>query len=335
MLNIGLLGAGRIGQVHGATLLSVQNARAAAVSDFMPSAAEALAQKLDAKVMTTDEIIASPEVDAVVIGTPTTTHYDIIHAAAAAGKAIFCEKPVDLSVARIRECLDAVAKAGVPFMTAFNRRFDPSFAHLQRQIADQVIGNVELVTILSRDPAPPPIGYIKTSGGIFRDMMIHDLDMARFLLGEDPVEISAAGSCLVDPEIGEAGDFDTAAVTLKTASGKICQISNSRRATYGYDQRIEVHGQKGMLRADNVPLHHVELTTGAGFTTAPTQPFFLERYAAAYRAEMEHFVASINSGVDMNPTGLDGLKAQILADAADASARDGQSRQISYDHAGR
>jgi myo-inositol 2-dehydrogenase/D-chiro-inositol 1-dehydrogenase len=184
------------------------------------------------------------------------------------------------------------------------------------------------VTILSRDPAPPPIGYVKTSGGIFRDMMIHDLDMARFLLGEDPVELTAAASCLVDPQIGAAGDFDTAVVTLKTAGGKLCQISNSRRATYGYDQRIEVHGSKGMLRAANVPEHSVELATGAGFRTAPTQPFFLERYAAAYRAEMAHFVDCIARGIAVTPTGEDGLKAQLLADAADAAARDGCTHAI-------
>ena len=330
MLNIGILGAGRIGQVHGATLRGMTTARAAAVSDFFPEAAEKLATQLGGKSMTTDEIIADPGIDAVVIGTPTTTHYDLIHQAAAAGKAIFCEKPVDLSVARIRECLEAVEKAGVPFMTAFNRRFDPSFAYLQKQIADQVIGNVEIVTILSRDPSPPPIGYIKTSGGIFRDMMIHDLDMARFLLGEDPVELTASASCLVDPDIGKADDFDTAAVMMKTASGKICQISCSRRATYGYDQRIEVHGAKGMLRADNILENTVELSTGHGFQTAPTQPFFLERYAAAYRAEMEHFVATVNAGTAMTPTGIDGLKAQILADAADDAARDGQARKLKY-----
>jgi myo-inositol 2-dehydrogenase/D-chiro-inositol 1-dehydrogenase len=329
MLNIGILGCGRIGQVHGATLRGMATARAAAVSDFVPEAAQALAATLCAQVMTSDEIMADPSIDAVIIGTPTTTHFDLIHQAAANGKAIFCEKPVDLSVDRIRDCLAVVEKAGVPFMTAFNRRFDPSFAHLQNQIADQVIGNVEIVTILSRDPSPPPIGYIKTSGGIFRDMMIHDLDMARFLLGEEPVELSAAGSCLVDPEIGESGDFDTAVVTLKTASGKLCQISNSRRATYGYDQRIEVHGSGGMLRAENMLEHSVELATGNGFSTAATQPFFLERYAAAYRAEMMHFVDCINEGRPITPTGEDGLKAQILADAADASARDGLPRQLS------
>ncbi|WP_342071041.1 inositol 2-dehydrogenase [Yoonia algicola] len=323
MINIGILGCGRIGQVHGTTLTAMTNARAVAVADAVPAAAEALAAKLGAKAMDADALINDPGIDAVIIGTPTTTHYDLIQQAAAAGKAIFCEKPIDLSVARIHDCLAAVAKAGVPFMTAFNRRFDPNFAHLQRQIADQVIGNVELVTILSRDPSPPPIGYIKTSGGIFRDMMIHDLDMARFLLGEEPAELTAAGSCLVDPEIGQAGDFDTAVVTLKTASGKICQISNSRRATYGYDQRIEVHGSTGMLRADNMLENTVELSNAHGMCKAATQPFFLERYAAAYRAEMEHFVAALISGAPTTPTGEDGLRAQILADAADAAARDG------------
>lgn len=328
MINIGILGCGRIGQVHGATLRGMSNARAVAVADAMPAAAASLAATLDARVMDTAALVNDPGIDAVIIGTPTTTHYDLIHAAAAAGKAIFCEKPIDLSVARIHDCLAAVEKAGVPFMTAFNRRFDPNFAHLQAQIEAQVIGNVELVTILSRDPSPPPIGYVKTSGGIFRDMMIHDLDMARFLLGEEPVSLTAAASCLVDPEIGEAGDFDTAVVTLKTASGKLCQISNSRRATYGYDQRIEVHGSLGMLRADNMLETTVELSNAAGICKAPTQPFFLERYAAAYRAEMVHFVAALETDKAVTPTGQDGLKAQILADAADAAARDGLVKMI-------
>ena len=328
MINIGLLGCGRIGQVHGATLRGMTTARAAAVADAFPEAAEALASATGAKVMDADALINDPGIDAVVIGTPTTTHYDLIHQAAAAGKAIFCEKPIDLSVDRIHDCLAAVEKAGVPFMVALNRRFDPNFAHLHRQIADQVIGDVELVTILSRDPAPPPLSYVESSGGIFRDMMIHDLDMARFLLGEEPVELTAAASCLVDPEIGKLGDFDTAVVTLKTASGKLCQISNSRRATYGYDQRIEVHGSKGMLRADNMLETTVELANADGMAKSPTQPFFLERYAAAYRAEMTHFVDALAAGKAVSPTGADGLRAQVLADAADASARDGQPRRI-------
>ena len=328
MINVGILGCGRIGQVHGATLRGMQSARAAAVADAMPAAAEALAGQTGAKVMSADDLINDKGIDAVIIGTPTTTHYDLIHQAAAAGKAIFCEKPIDLSVDRIHDCLAAVEKAGVPFMVAFNRRFDPNFAHLQRQIENQVIGDVEIVTILSRDPSPPPLGYVASSGGIFRDMMIHDLDMARFLLGEEPVELTAAASCLVDPEIGKLGDFDTAVVTLKTASGKLCQISNSRRASYGYDQRIEVHGSKGMLRADNMLETTVELANEDGLARAPTQPFFLERYAAAYRAEMTHFVEALTTGADVSPTGADGLRAQVLADAADAAARDGQPRKI-------
>ncbi len=323
MLNIGILGCGRIGQVHGKSLLRMDNARAAAVCDFMPEAAQALSKTLNAKVMTSDELIDSPDVDAVIIGTPTDTHYDLIHKAAVAGKAIFCEKPIDMSTERISDCLKTVENANVAFMTAFNRRFDPNFAHLEKQLRAGVVGDVELVTILSRDPSPPPVSYIKSSGGIFRDMMIHDFDMARFLLGEDPVELHATGSCLVDPAIGEAGDFDTAAVTLKTVSGKICQITNSRRASYGYDQRIEVHGSKGLIRADNVLESTVEIANESGFSKSPTQAFFLERYAEAYLMELKHFVDSLESGSMPQPNGLDGLKSQRLADAATASSQDG------------
>ncbi len=324
MINIGLLGCGRIGQVHSRTLKSLTTARAAAVSDFLPEAASALAKDNGATVMTSDEIIADPAIDAVVIGTPTTTHYDLIHQAAAAGKAIFCEKPIDLSVDRIHDCLAAVEKAGVQFMTAFNRRFDPNFMKVEAQLRAGAIGDVEMVTIQSRDPNPPPIGYVKTSGGLFRDMMIHDFDMARFLLGEDAVEIFAHASCLVDPEIGKAGDVDTAMVSLKTPSGKLCQISNSRRATYGYDQRIEVHGAGGMLRADNVLTDTVEMANANGYQRAVTEPFFLERYAAAYTNEMVHFVECLNTGKPVTPTAKDGLKAQMMADAADLSFQTGK-----------
>jgi myo-inositol 2-dehydrogenase/D-chiro-inositol 1-dehydrogenase len=180
------------------------------------------------------------------------------------------------------------------------------------------------VTILSRDPGPPPIEYVKRSGGLFRDMMIHDLDMARFLLGEDPVEVHAVASCLVDPAIGQAGDVDTAAVLLKTSSGKIAQISNSRRATYGYDQRLEIHGAKGLVRAQNVPLTTVETANAHGFRSDPVLPFFLERYAAAYRAELSAFLDCIEKGIAPSPSGVDGLKAQVLADAATESAASGR-----------
>lgn len=324
MLNIGILGCGRIGVVHARSIAQLDGVRVAAVSDALPAAAEALAAKSGAHVLHGEALIASPDVDAVVIGTPTDTHYDLIHAAAANGKAIFCEKPIDMSADRIRDCIKAVDAAGVPFMTAFNRRFDPSFANLQKRLTEGEIGDAEIVTILSRDPAPPPISYIKSSGGIFRDMMIHDLDMARFLLGEDPIQVFAIGSALVDPEIGAAGDVDTAAVTLKTASGKVCQISNSRRAAYGYDQRIEVHGTKGMLRAANVHENTVEAATSSGFRTAPVMHFFLERYEGAYRAEMTHFASCVADGKPLTPSIHDGLQAQLLADAATLSWETGK-----------
>lgn len=323
MTRIGILGCGRIGQVHAKTLRQMEDATVVAVSDFFPDAAEKLAKTCNAVVRTTDEIIASDDIDAIIIGTPTDTHFGIIKAAAAAGKAIFCEKPVDMSADNIRTLIADVDTAGIAFFTAFNRRFDPNFANVQNRIVAGEVGSVEIVTILSRDPSPPPISYIKSSGGIFRDMMIHDLDMARFLLGEDAISVFAVGSALVDPEIGKAGDVDTAAVTLTTASGKICQISNSRRATYGYDQRIEVHGSGGMIRAANVLENTVDLANGDGFRTAPTLNFFLERYEAAYAIEMRTFIAHLKDSSIAIPTIRDGLQAQIMADAAAQSLETG------------
>jgi myo-inositol 2-dehydrogenase/D-chiro-inositol 1-dehydrogenase len=323
MLRIGLLGCGRIGQVHARSVMGIETAQIVAVADAFEASANALAAATGAEVRSTEALIASAYVDAVVIGTPTDTHYELIHAAAKAGKAIFCEKPVDMSADRIRDCIKVVEENGVAFLTAFNRRFDPNFANIQARIAAGEIGDVEIVTILSRDPSPPPVSYIKSSGGLFRDMMIHDFDMARFLLGEEPVQVFAVGSALVDPEIGKAGDVDTAAVTLTTASGKICQISNSRRATYGYDQRVEVHGSMGMLRAENTLENGVEVATGAGFRKAPAQNFFLQRYEAAYRAEMLHFIDAVNCGAAPSPSITDGLRAQMLADAAAKSLETG------------
>lgn len=323
MLNIGLLGCGRIGQVHAKSIQHIENAQVSAVADAFLEPATALAAQTNAQVLSPEELIQSGDVDAVVIGTPTDTHYDLIHLAAEAGKAIFCEKPVDMSADRIRECIEIVEKKNVPFLTAFNRRFDPNFSNLQNRIGHGQIGDVEIVTIQSRDPSPPPVSYIKSSGGLFRDMMIHDLDMARFLLGEEPVSLYATGSALVDPAIGEAGDIDTAAVVLTTGSGKVCQISNSRRATYGYDQRIEVHGSAGMLRAANVLENTVEIATEQGFAAAPAQHFFLERYEAAYRAEMLAFVQGVTAGTPMTPSIYDGLQAQVLADAATESYQTG------------
>lgn len=328
MLNIGLLGCGRIGQVHALSIGQRDDVQVTALADAFPEAAQKLANQTGAQIMDPDAVITSANVDAVLIATPTDTHYDLIHAAARAGKAIFCEKPVDMSADRIRECITVVEEAGVPFLTAFNRRFDPNFAALQSRIRAGEIGQVELVTIMSRDPSPPPISYIERSGGIFRDMMIHDFDMARFLLGEEPVQVFAVGSALVDPKIAAAGDVDTAAVTLTTSSGAICQITNSRRATYGYDQRVEVHGAQGLLRAGNVLENTVEVATSNGFCSAPTKHFFLERYATAYRLELEHFVRALTSGTPIKPDIVDGLRAQMLADAAAESLTTGRPISI-------
>ncbi|MGO4338932.1 inositol 2-dehydrogenase [Labrys sp. KB_33_2] len=328
MVRLAVLGAGRIGKIHGRNAALHPQARLISVSDPHQPSAEALAAETGARVSTIDEAIAADDVDAVLICTPTSTHADLIERAVQAGKAVFCEKPVDLSSDRIRRCLAEVGRAGKPLMIGFNRRFDPNFATLKQRLVDGSVGEVELVTIISRDPAPPPVSYIESSGGLFRDMMIHDLDLARFLLAEEPVEVHAVASALVDPAIGRAGDVDTAAVLLKTASGKIAQISNSRRATYGYDQRIEVHGSKGLIRAHNVPKTTVEVATGAGFLADPVQDFFLERYAEAYRLEMTAFVDAILAGKVPNPSGEDGLKAQILADAATQAAQTGNAVKL-------
>ncbi|MEC3860302.1 inositol 2-dehydrogenase [Mesobacterium sp. TK19101] len=323
MLKIGLLGCGRIGQVHGRTIKRMEDARVVAVADAMEASATAMAAELGAEVRAVDAILQASDVDAVVIATPTDTHFDLIQSAAQAGKAIFCEKPIDMSVENIRVCLAVVEAAGVPFLTGFNRRFDTNFASLRARIASGAIGGVELVTITSRDPSPPPLSYIQRSGGLFRDMMIHDFDMARFLMGEEFVRLHAFGSSLVDPAIGQAGDVDTAAVILTTSSGRICQISNSRRAAYGYDQRIEVHGSDGMLRAENQLETTVELATAQGFSRSPAQHFFLERYEAAYAAVMRAFVEAANGTAPAVPGIHDGLQAQIMADAAARSLETG------------
>ncbi len=328
MISVGLLGAGRIGALHGRNVAANAKAHFAAIADAVPAAAEALGRELDVPVRTVDAILADASIQAVMVCTSTDTHAELVERAAAAGKAVFCEKPVDLSSARIRTCLAGVARSGVPLMIGFNRRFDPHLAELQRRLRDGAVGAIELVTILSRDPSPPPVSYIERSGGLFRDMMIHDFDMARFLLDEEPVEVHAVGSSLVDPAIGRAGDVDTAAVLLKTASGRICQISNSRRATYGYDQRVEVHGAKGMLRAHNVHSSTVEQADASGFRGAPVVDFFLERYTPAYRRELDHFLDSIASGTAPRPSGEDGLRAQMLADAATIAHQTGQPQRV-------
>lgn len=321
-LRLGLLGAGRIGKVHAGAIAATPGAKLVAVADAFPQAAAALASSAGAEVRDVDAIMNASDIDAVLITTPTDLHAAMIEQAAKAGKAIFCEKPIDLSVERVKACLKVVADTKAPLMVGFNRRFDPNFIEVRRQIDAGAIGDVEMVSITSRDPGPPPADYIGRSGGLFRDMTIHDFDMARWLLGEEPVSVFAAASVLVDPKVGELGDVDSASVVLKTASGRIAQISNSRRATYGYDQRIEVHGSKGLVSAENLRATTVEIANGDGYRREPLLNFFMTRYTAAYANEIAAFLKAVESGSPLDPSGEDGLKALLIADAATTSARE-------------
>ena len=329
-LRFALLGAGRIGKVHAGAVASTAGADLAAVADAFPQAAEALAKAHGAEVRSVEAIMAAKDIDAVLVTTPTDLHADMIEQAARAGKAIFCEKPIDLSVERVRRCLDVVREEKAPLMIGFNRRFDPNFLEVRARIDAGAIGDVEMVSITSRDPSPPAATYLARSGGLFRDMTIHDFDMAAFLLGEDPIAVFAAASNLVDPEIGAAGDVDSASLILKTRSGKIAQISNSRRATYGYDQRIEVHGAKGMVSAENLRATTVEVADASGYRREPLLDFFMTRYTQAYANEIAAFVQALDAGRPMSPSGEDGLKALLMADAAVASLKEGRQVEIVY-----
>jgi myo-inositol 2-dehydrogenase/D-chiro-inositol 1-dehydrogenase len=264
----------------------------------------------------------------VLIASSTDTHARLAIAAARAGKAIFCEKPIDLSLSKVDSCLQEVEKAGVPMFVGFNRRFDPSFSALKARLDAGEIGAVEQVVISSRDPGPPPLSYIKVSGGMFRDMTIHDFDMARWLLGEEPVEVFAMGECLVDRKIGAAGDIDSAMVLLRTGSDRMCHINNSRRAAYGYDQRIEVFGARGMLRAENLGETTVERFGPRGTVADRPLDFFLERYADAYRAEMAAFVRALTQSTPMPVGAKDGRQALVLAEAALQSHKEKQAIRI-------
>jgi len=291
MLKIGLLGAGRIGTVHAKTISSHPGSTLVVVSDVNMDAAGNLAAQYGAEARSTEAILGDAAIDAVLIATSTDTHSDLIERATAAGKAVLCEKPVDLSLARAQACLKAVA--GKTVMIGFNRRFDPNFAAVKAAADRGEIGKTELLSVTSFDPAPPPVSYIKVSGGLFRDMMIHDFDMAMWLMGAVPEKVTAVGSSIVDPAIGAAGDVDTAVVTLHFAGGRIAVIRNSRRAVYGYDQRLELLGSEGLLSAGNMIENTVSKATLAGVISAKPEFFFLERYMRAYAAEWTAFVEAV------------------------------------------
>jgi myo-inositol 2-dehydrogenase/D-chiro-inositol 1-dehydrogenase len=315
-VRFGLLGAGRIGKVHAKAIGSNSKAKLVAVADPMADAANAIATQYGAEVRTIDAILSSPDIDAVVICTPTDTHADLIERFARAGKAVFCEKPVDLDIERVKACIRVVDETAATLMVGFNRRFDPHFQAVKQAITEGQIGDVEMVTIISRDPGAPPVDYIKRSGGIFRDMTIHDFDIARYLLGEEIDTVSAQASVLVDSAIGAAGDYDSVSVMLSTASGKHATISNSRRATYGYDQRIEVHGSKGAVAAENQRPVSIEIANASGYTEA-------------YAREISSFIDFVESKTPASPSGTDGLIALALADAALKSAKEGRSVKVS------
>ena len=323
MIRIGLLGAGRIGQVHARAVSSVPPAQLGAIADPISAAAGAVRNTYGCDIRTIEQILVSDDIDAVIICTPTDTHADLIEQFARAGKAIFCEKPVDLDLERVQACLSVVNETNTTLMVGFQRRYDPDFQALRAAIDAGQIGDVEMVSLISRDPGAPPYDYIERSGGIFRDMMIHDFDVARWMLGEEVETVQAAASVLTDPEIGNRGDFDSANAILRTASGRQCTITNSRRATFGYDQRIEVHGSAGSVAADNHHQSRITVANGHGYTRPPLLDFFMTRYIVAYDAEIKHFVDCVANRAQPRTSGHDGLMSIALAEAALESVRTG------------
>lgn len=318
MLTFALIGAGRIGNVHAGNVAGHPGARLGVVVDPLPGAAERLAEPFGARASTDVAAAFDDGIDAVIVGSPTPFHVEHILAAVQAGKAVLVEKPVDLDLVRVDECIAAVRGSEHRVMVGFNRRFDPGVAEMIERVRNGEIGPVRQLTIVSRDPAPPPLAYIAQSGGIFRDMTIHDFDLARAILG-DFVEVEALGQ-RSDPALEQFGDFDGAVTTLRTANGSIATVVNSRYCASGYDQRLEAFGPLGSLETTNHRETSVVVNSQAGSARGPYQNFFLARYAQAYRAELDHFITSIESGAAPLPDLQDGRAALVLADAATRSA---------------
>ena len=321
-MDVALFGAGRIGTIHAANLASQPGVRFKYVVDVNQDAARALAAIHGGSAATVEQVLIDPGIRAVVIGSSTDTHAELIMRSAAAGKAIFCEKPVDLTLERARLCAQAVKQAGVMCMIGFQRRYDPTFAAVKARLDSGAVGTPEMLVVTSRDPGPPPLAYLKSSGGIFKDMLIHDFDIFRWILDDEAESVHATGSCLVDPAIADVGDLDCCAVTIRTRKGRLCQINTSRRAAYGYDQRFEVLGRGGMLQAGNHAPTALVAHTAGGITCDAPEPFFLERYRVAYANEMRHFFDALSNGTPLRTTVEDGLKALELAEAATTSWRE-------------
>jgi myo-inositol 2-dehydrogenase/D-chiro-inositol 1-dehydrogenase len=318
-LHIGIIGAGRIGRVHAETLaFRLPEAQTVAITDVNRDAAQALAARCNISRIAESaaQIIADPQIEAVLICSPTPTHADLIVEAAKAGKHIFCEKPIAHCLGQIDRALAAVEAAGVQLQIGFNRRFDANFARVRKAVAGGEIGVPSLMHIISRDPAPPPLSYIRTSGGIFADMTIHDFDMARFLIGDEVEEIYTVGGVMVDPEIGLAGDLDTALVVLRFRNGVIGTIDNSRKAAYGYDQRVEILGSKGKIATENCYPNQAVVSTGDAVYTDLPLNFFMERYTESFTAELRSFVNAVLENRATEVNGMDGRIPVQMALAA-------------------
>jgi myo-inositol 2-dehydrogenase/D-chiro-inositol 1-dehydrogenase len=324
-LKVALFGSGRIGQVHARNIAAHPDLELAWIADPFIEGAEKLAAGTGAKaVWTADEVFDNSDLDLVIIGSPTPTHVDLITRAMASGVAALCEKPIDLDIDRVLACRDTIRDTSAPLMLGFNRRFDPNFASIHARVDAGEIGRLEQLTIISRDPAPAPADYIRTSGGIFRDMSIHDLDMARFFV-PDIIEVSATGANVFCDYIEEAGDFDSVVISLRGAGGELITITNSRHSAYGYDQRLEAFGSEGLLSAGNVAPTTVRKYSAAGTEESDAYlPFFLERYVEAYRNELDSLVQAVRGGTSCSPNFDDGLQALVLANAAEESARSGR-----------
>lgn len=321
-INVGIIGAGRIGKVHAETIAyRIPQAGIAAITDVNLQAAESLAGPLGIPKIagSAAEIFGDPRIDAVLICSSTDTHAEMVVQAAAAGKHIFCEKPLDHTLQRIDWALEAVAKAGVSLQVGFNRRFDSNFLRVRQAVADGEIGTPQLIHIISRDPAPPPISYIKKSGGIFLDMMIHDLDQARFLMGDEVEEIYTSAAVMVDPAIGEAGDVDTAVLLLKYRNGAIGTIDNSRQAVYGYDQRVEIMGSAGSVSTGNLYPNEATVSTAESIRRDRPHKFFMDRYAESFANELRAFIQALVEGKPTQVTGNDGRVPVVMAIAAKKS----------------
>ncbi|MCJ7842287.1 inositol 2-dehydrogenase [Lederbergia sp. NSJ-179] len=325
-LTIGVIGAGRIGQLHVENLSKIPFVRVKSVADISISHLKEWAHPYQVEELTTDyhRLLQDPEIQAVFICTPTPTHTTIIKEAAAAKKHVFCEKPISFSAEETKQALEAADQAGVYLQIGFNRRFDPNFKRLRQLVKNGEVGKPHIIKITSRDPAPPSKDYILESGGLFMDMMIHDFDMARHLVGSEIECVSAVGAVMVDPIIGDLGDIDTAIVTLTFENGTLCVIDNSRQAVYGYDQRVEIFGEKGMACADNNRATTVELSRADGVVKDKPLYFFLERYTEAYIEEVKEFIHVCEHGKEVPCSGHDSFMAETIARAAKESLLKGQ-----------